>query len=645
MKLRLKGDIEPHEVFLDKLAQKKEVELGISEKKLEVPLPRIILKTFLFFVVLIIFGLFVKTLELQIFESKKYTALAQQNKFIVHSIQAIRGVVYDSKGKQLVYNKLSFDLICDKREIPKEVSEKNKILNEVSSILKVNSDNLEKKIADGKEANVLIAQNLDYQTLVLLETKKEELTGFAIEKNTVRDYRDGKTFAHLIGYTNRISAEEMKQNPENYSASDYVGRAGLEKTYEEFLRKKPGKLQIERDAFGNQISKKITSLPESGQSLVLWLDADLQKKAEEILTNAIERADAKTGAIVALNPKNGGVLALISLPSFDNNLFNKGSDAEVLKQLLSDKTQPLFNRAIAGQFPTGSTIKPLVATAALEEALISPQKALNCQGKITIPHRYNPEIVYTYKDWTSHGPTDMRKAIAESCDVYFYTIGGGYQDQKGLGPSKIKKYLELFGWGEKTGIDLPGENKGFIPSPEWKKEKKKENWWDGDTYNISIGQGDLGITPLQVAASFMAVANGGTLYQPQAVQKIIDINKNTVKEFAPEILRQNFVDPKNLQIVREGMRWSVSGENSPRASSVILNSLPVKAAAKTGTAQTSKSDRYDKWATVFAPYDDPQIVLTVVLEESKDIPSAVLPVARDILNWYFTEDLKTGSSN
>ena len=621
---------------MDNLAQKKEAELGISEKKLEIPLSRIVLRSFFFLVLLILGAFFVATFKLQVFENKKYVALAQQNKFINRSIQAIRGVIYDSKGNQLVFNKLSFDLVYRKSEIPDE--EKNIIFQGVADILRINLFDLQEKIDDSESSVVLILENLDYQTLVLLETKKEEIKGFSVEKNTTRDYRDGQTYSQLIGYTNRITAEELSKSLEDYSSIDYVGRAGLENQYEEYLRKNPGKLQIERDALGNEISRQIISLPQSGNSLVLWLDSDLQKKSEEVLQGTIDRIKAKSGAIVALDPQSGGVLALVSLPSFDNNLFNKGADVEALKKILNDKSQPLFNRAIAGQFPTGSTIKPLEAAAALEEKLISPYKTINCQGQITVPHRYDPEIIYTYKDWRTHDITDMRKAIAESCNVYFYTIGGGYGNQKGLGPSRIKQYLELFGWGDKTKIDLPGEGTGFIPSPEWKKETRGQSWLDGDTYNLSIGQSDLIITPLQVATAFAAIANGGTLYQPQVVKEIIDEDKNIVESLSPKITRQNFISPENLEIVREGMRWAVTGENSPHASSITLNSLPVTAAAKTGTAQIPTPDHYDNWVTVFAPYDNPQIVITVILEDVANVQVAALPVAKEILEWYFTQD-------
>ncbi len=639
-KLKKKTDLEPQEVFLDYLAQKREIELGISEKKLEVPLSRRILQGFLIFITIIILVLLAKTFHLQVLEHKKFLALAEENKFIVHSIQASRGVIYDSKGEQLVFNKPSYDLFFDKRKFPqgtvpcKELSS----LKEVSKIIKENPEDLEKKINQEKNQIVLISENLDYQTLILLEARIADFPGFSIERNAVRDYKNGKTFAHIIGYTGKISAEELKESPEIYTNYDYVGRTGIEKSYEEVLRKNSGKLQIEKDAFGNQISKEVVSLPESGKSLVLWLDSELQEKIEQELEKTLQNIGAKKAVGIALNPKTGGVMALVSLPSFDNNLFNKGADPRSLKNLLEDKEEEeyFFNRAISGLYPTGSTIKPLVASAALEEGIISPLKKIICQGEIIIPHSYDPESFTEKHDWRVHGPTDMRKAIAESCNVYFYTIGGGYQDQKGLGPSRIKKYLEFFGWGNKTEIDLPGEDNGLIPYPKWKKEVKKENWWDGDTYNLSIGQGDISVTPLQLTTAFMAIANLGTLYKPQVAKQIVDKEKNLIKEIRPQVLREKFIAPENLKIVREGMRQAVTGEKSPHATAALLNSLPVKTAAKTGSAQTSRPHYYHNWITVFAPYEDPQIVLTIMIENVKDIQASVLPVAKEVLNWYFT---------
>jgi len=627
-RIKRRKEIEPQEIFLDKLAAKKEEDIGLHETKLEVPLSKKIILGMFFFFIFFILVIFAKTFQFQVLEKDKYIAKAEENKFIIGFLKAERGVIYDSQGNQLVFNKASFDLVLKEDEFSDL-----RDLEEVARILNKDVKELRERIVEGKI--ILLAEDLDHQTLILLETKISDLEGFYVLKSSSRFYENSSTFAHLIGYTGKINSDELKAHPETYSNNDYIGKDGLEKFYEEVLRTNIGKMQIERDVYGNLLGREILSLPESGNSLVLWLDSDLQKKIDEEIKNTLERIGAKKAVVVAINPQNGGVLSLVSIPSYDNNLFNDKEAREGLEEIFNDPNNPLFNRVISGLYPTGSTIKPLIATAALEEGIISPNKKISCEGKITIPHRYDPEIIYTHNDWSTHGPTDMRKAIAESCNVYFYTIGGGYEKQKGLGPTKIKEYLERFGWAQKTGIDLPGESEGFIPSPEWKKKKKGEDWWDGDTYNFSIGQGDVLITPLQVATSFVAVANGGTLFKPQIVKEIVNSEKNIVQNIDPEIIRNNFVDSDNLKIVREGMRRAVTGYNAPQASSITLNSLSVKTAAKTGTAQTPYDNVYHNWVTVFAPYDNPEIVLTIMIENVEGIQSATLPTAKNILEWYF----------
>jgi len=637
VKIRFKENIEPEEIFLDKIAKEKEERLAISEKKIEVPLPQKVLKGIFLSIIFLMFFLLFRTFQFQILKHKHFLAKAKENKFIVYSIEASRGVIYDSKGRQLVFNKPSFNLVFNKKKLSEIGNKKEDLFQTIAKIIDVEKEEIEKKINESTENEVLISENLDHQKLILLEAKIKDFPGFQIQKNFVREYKEGEIFSHVIGYMGKISPEELKENQEFYSPFDYVGRAGIEKFYENVLRKDPGKVVIERDVYGNIISQKTISLPKPGKSLELWINLDFQKKVAEELRKKVKELGAKEAVAVALDPNTGGVLALVNIPTYDNNIFTLKNSKELIKEILERSDHPLFNRAVAGRYPTGSTIKPLIACAALEEKIISPLKKINCQGKIVIPHKYNPEISYTYNDWTVHGPTDIRKAIAESCNIYFYTIGGGYKDQEGLGPSRIKKYLELFGWGSKTGIDLPEEKEGFIPTPEWKKLTKKEGWWDGDTYNLSIGQGDIGITPLEVVTAFQAIANGGKIFQPHVVHKILDNNKNVIEEIGPKILRENFIDPKNIQIIREGMRRAVTGEGAPHASSVLLNNLPVSAAAKTGTAQIPKKDYYNNWVTVFAPYEHPQIVLTIMIGEIKGVQAAALPVAREVLNWYFSQ--------
>ena len=342
---------------------------------------------------------------------------------------------------------------------------------------------------------------------------------------------------------------------------------------------------------------------------------------------------------MALDPKTGGILGLVSLPSFNSNLLSRGISLEELKSLQEDPLKPFLNRVISGGYVTGSTIKPLTALAALEEKIIDPDLKLYAPLELCLFNRYTGQSECFY-DWQFHGWTDMRRAIAESVNPYFYIIGGGYvrpgsadsrlpSNFKGLGEANIRKWLSSFSWGKKTGIDLPGEIEGRIPDPEWKnsyfKNAADKTWTIGDTYHLSIGQGSLAITPLQVALSFSVIANGGTIYQPQVVQKI-----QGGQDFEPKVIANNFLNPENLEVVREGMRQAVT-EGSSRS----LLSLPVKAAAKTGTAQITNKDYLHHWVTVFAPYEDPEIVLTVMIEDVKGLQSATLPVAREILNWYF----------
>lgn len=599
-----KQDIELQEIFLDKLAQKREEESGFSERKFEIPLSKKIIKISFAFIVIIMMVLFSKTFAFQILENEKYLAMSNDNKFISYSLKADRGVVYDIHGEQIVFNEPSFNLVLNENELPEDESEKEKIFEEI------------REITGGKY------EDLNHETLILLETKINDLPGFYIDRNSTRHYENPLTFSHIIGYT---------------GSEDGLGKEGIEKSYEEILKKNMGEIQVERDVYGNILSKQSISYPESGRSLVLWTDAGLQKKVYSALEETLERTGSKKAVGVALNPKTGGVMALVSIPGYDNNLFTTGSDQEELKELLNNPEQSLFNRAISGLYPTGSTIKPFVAVGALQEETISASKKIMDNGFIEIKNKYDPNIVYKFSGIKPHGLVDMKEAIAVSSNIYFYTIGGGYGRQEGLGPTRIKKYTELFGWGKKTEIDLLGEAKGFIPSPEWKKEVKGESWFDGDTYNLSIGQGDVLVTPLQVASAFSVIANKGTLYVPKVVKDVVDDNKNTIYEIKPEIIRNNFINPEYLETVREGMRLAVTGRNTPDASSVTLNSLPVNVAAKTGTAQTAVSNLYHNWVSVFAPYEDPEIVLVIMIENVEDLQAAALPTAKNILDYYFTK--------
>jgi len=634
------GEIEMEEIFLDNFLEKQKENLEIFDKRLEIPLTKQILYLFLLSSFILIGVLWISCFRFQITKGEDYKILSEKNKFAVLKIQASRGVIYDRNLEQLVWNQSSFDLILDESQLPKEGSEREEIIKEVSRIIGL----------DIEIESALVAENLPYQTLISLEAEIEKFPGFFIKESSIRKYKDYYSLAHILGYMGKIKASELEECQE-CSILDFVGREGLENSYEKILREKKGKIQIERTAEGKEISREIVEYPDSGNSLILTLDLSLQEKIEQILTETLEEIGSQGGAAVALDPRQGNVLASVSLPSFDNNLFAQGIKLEELQKLNEDKRNPQVNRVISGLYPIGSTIKPLIGSAALEEGIIKETTQLYCPLDLCLENIYTKEKE-CFSDWKFHGLSKIKRAIAESINPFFYMIGGGYDRPgfadsrlpkhfEGLGIERIKEYLKLFGLGEKTKIDLPGESRGRVPDQEWKENyfanqpRAQQIWYLGDTYNLSIGQGYLLTTPLQIASAFSAIANGGVLYQPKIVDKIINSEKELVEEKKSEIIRKDFINLANLEIIRQGMKQAVT---SPVGSAFRLNSLPIEVAAKTGTAQIGLENIYQNWITVFAPYDNPEIVLTIVIEKVEGMRITSQKVAQEVLEWYFDEN-------
>jgi len=631
------GDIETHHVFLDSLAHLREEELGISEKKFEVPLSKKMIYLLFAFFLLFAFILFSKTFYLQIIKGNIFYAQSENNKGKINLVSLARGIVYDKNGKKLVLNSPAYDLVCDKRNFSPSNEKYIKEIEDLAFYLKKDLIELNDIINKSEESKVLILENISQENLLILEAKINDFPDCQIEKNTVRNYILGSIFSHVLGYTGKPTKEDL-QNIGSYTTTDNIGKTGLEKSYENSLRGTPGRIQIIKNAIGASKGDNTLFLGKAGHNLVLNIDQDLQKEVYSALEKSIKNIGSKKGAAVVMDPRTGAVLALVSYPAYDDNIFSGGISQADFDKVLNNSSQPFFNRAIAAQYPTGSTIKPFEATGVLQEKIIDPNKLINDPGYILVKNKYDPSIVYKFAGVIPHGLVDMKKALAVSSNIYFYTVGGGYGDQKGLGPAGIKKYLDLYSWEEKTGIDLPGEFKGFVPSPSWKLKVKNESWWDGDTYNLAIGQSDLQVTPLQVATAYCYIANGGTLYRPQIVNKIIDGSPNDsptiIQEFKPEIIRQNFIDAKNLQIIREGMR---DGVDKSYGSSSMLNDVGVPVAAKTGTAEIGRDGHYNTWSSAFAPYDKPEIVVVATIEDVQGLRAATLPVAHDILQWYFSK--------
>ncbi len=627
------GDIEPHEVFLDTLARVKEDEIGISERRFEVPLRAkaayVILGVFFFFALVLLSKVF----YLQAVEGKHIAVEAENNKGSSNIIMPSRGIVYDKNFKTLVLNAPAYDFVCSRSHFAVSSPAIDAEISAVSGISGIAPEEIRNTIQSSDTAEVLVMETIGHEQLLNLEAKQDQIPGCSVRQNTMRNYVTGPIFSQVLGYTGRINKTEYA-NSEGYSINDYIGKTGLEKQYEAYLRGTPGRFDRRKPT---DESVSIAVEPKAGDNLVLHIDGEMQSLLYKSLETKLKDIGAKRGAAVAMDPRTGAVLALVSYPSYDDNAFSGGISQADYQALQNNPNQPLFNRAIAAHYPTGSVIKPLEAAAALQEKLISPDKKINDPGYIEVRSSQDSSVSYRFGGVKPHGWVDMRQAIAVSSNIYFYTVGGGYEDQKGLGPNNIKKYLSLFGWNEKTGIDLPGEFGGFIPDPEWKKRTKGQSWYDGDTYNLSIGQSDLQTTPLQVAMAYSAIANGGTLYRPHIVDKVVSgsgANATTVKQFSPEVIRSNIIDEQNLQVVREGMRDAVTKDYGL---SRILNDLPVSAAAKTGTAEIGYQTKFNLWSATFAPYENPEIVIVVTAEEVNALGAVTLPVSHDVLKWYFSK--------
>jgi penicillin-binding protein 2 len=574
--------------------------------------------------------LFGRVFFLDIISSQYYALVSAENRIRKIVIKAPRGNILDKFGNILARNSPSIDVVVVPSYLPKKVEEKKVLAEKIANILNMSLGNVEIAFLSQNEKStepVLLKENITQDQSLILAEKINELPGIALEKTAIRSYENSAIFSHVIGYDGKITQAEMENN-KGYFMTDYIGKTGLEKSYEKELKGTYGAQQVEVDSRG-EIKKNLGVIsPQAGDDLILNIDQELQKKIYDSLSAILEKTETRTAAAVAIDPRTGGIIALVSLPSYDNNLFASGISSENYKSLISDKNLPLFNRCINGEYPPGSTIKPVIAAGALSEGTISSSTIINGMGgSINIGS-------FRFGDWKVHGPSDVRTAIAESNDVFFYTIGGGYGNISGLGMDRMKKYEELFGFGEETGVDLQGESKGLIPSERWKLDKIKEKWYIGDSYHAAIGQGFVLTTPLQLANLTATIANGGTLYSPKIVNRI---RRSNGEDFyiQPKIIRKDFISKDVMQIVREGMRQTITSGTAQS-----LKNSPIAVAGKTGTAQFGTQDKTHAWFISFAPFDNPEIAMIVLVEGGGEGHSSAVPVTKEVYDWYFTRDMK-----
>ncbi len=567
-----------------------------------------------------------RAFHLQIVQGVERLDQAENNRIRLERIPAMRGLIEDRTGRPLVRNVPNFIVTVTPNALPRSEAERRATLSRIAALLNKNPEDVAGQLAAPVSDNqpVSIAEQIDKPTALKIMTELEKMPGINLESDSIRDYASGEAFSHLLGYVGKVSEADLKENP-SFSTLDLVGKTGLEAYYDDKLRGRNGYRKVERDHL-NREKRIIASQPSAaGLTLTTTIDADLQAVLAESLNQVVNQLHATGGAAVALDPRDGSVLALVSSPGYDINAFTRGLSADQYRLLAEDARKPFLNRPIAGEYPSGSTIKPLIASAALQEGLITPQTTIMSQGGIKIDRWFFP-------DWKSggHGLTNLKKALAESVNTYFYTIGGGQDDFEGLGIDRINEYARQFGLAQTLNVDLPGERAGFLPTKKWKEAAKDEPWYIGDTYHLSIGQGDLLVTPLQIANMTAIIANGGIYYQPHVAQAWRQSDGTVVEKYDASPVRKSFIKSGYLQAVRDGLREAVLS-----GSAQSLASLPVPVAGKTGTAEFGSGGKTHAWFTAFAPYDSPEIVIAAIVEGGGEGQAAALPVVRQGLQAYF----------
>lgn len=576
-----------------------------------------------------------RAFALQIMNGEKYRALAEGNRLRIVRTPSERGIILDRAGTPLVENLPMLSLVVTPSDLPVDSVGRREALSKIARMASSTTEAVIEAIggprARGLEP-VAIRDHLDHDLAIRLSVEAIKVPGAAVTIQTERNVRytdEIQSFGHLIGYVGRISKPELEKRRGEYQLNDRLGKTAIEAALEDTLRGSFGRKEVEIDALGREIAVLASQKPSDGSDVELTIDIKAQAALDLALRKQLSSRGLSRGAAIALDPRNGEVLALVSLPGFDPNAFGRGLSVDEYAAVRDDPTQPLFPRAISGMYPPGSTIKPIFAAAALAEGIITPKTTILSTGGITYASRW------WFPDWKAggHGLTDVTKAIADSVNTFFYYVCGGYEKFTGLGVSRMVAYAARFGLGLPTGIELPGEASGLLPTPDWKLQTKNEEWYIGDTYHMAIGQGDVLVTPLQMAAVTAAVANGGVLHDIHLVRALRDSKTGEVSQTAMEPAGQPVVPAQTLATVRAGMRRAVTD-----GSAAGLQSVPVAVAGKTGTAQWNETKSNHAWFTGFAPYDSPEIAIAVLIEEGGDGSSAAVPVARDFLTWYFSQN-------
>jgi penicillin-binding protein 2 len=548
------------------------------------------------FVIFIFFGLILRMMYLQLYRGDKYAYLAEKNRFKLKKIESPRGKIYDRNGKLVVTNGAGYRLVY-----LKERDNNPEIVKEISEITDYDEEFIKKRIKNGEifpytRENVLV-ESLDEETAHKLMEKIIDYPYLQVQTYSKRRYLYDTTASHSIGYVKKISEKEYeKLKDEGYSPRDIIGKDGLERTYDKELQGEDGYEYIEVNAF-NRVQRRVAEekVPVPGKNLYMTLDMELQQYMEEQF-----KEDKRVGAFIAMDPKTGELITMVSYPTYSLNMFSSQILNEDWQKIINDPGRPLTNKTIAGEYPPGSVFKVVSAISFLENGIDPKEKYLDRNGYYEIGK-------WRWRAWKAggHGYVDMKKSIVESANPYYYRLA----DQ--IGHKPIVETAHIFGLGEKTGIDIPGEKKGILPDVEWKKKVIGSGWYKGDTILLSIGQGYLTVTPLQIAVLYAAIANKGYTYSPHLAKSLVDFSGQKVEEILGKKHEIKNFPKKYYDILNDALIATVAQNNG---TTKILRRKDITVAAKSGSAQNAHSKTTHAWVAGYFPAEDPEIVFTVVLE-------------------------------
>lgn len=574
-----------------------------------------------YIIIVLFFILILRLWQLQILQGSEYRRLSEENRLRILRIAAPRGIIYDRNGIPLVKNSPYYSVSIN----PWHLDTVN--IKALSEALRINTASLIEKMNQQKRSvyePIRLKEGLTFKDIAFIEARISDFPGLHIDVDMSREYPFGNTGAHLIGYLGRLTPFQSRDPEFRKVPSDaFFGQWGIEKLYDRELRGIPGETIIEVDALGRELRLIQEKPPVKGEDLTLAMDVNLQKEAEESFGE-------KTGAFVALKPDTGEILALVSKPSFDPNLFAKGINYREWEGLLKSPRQPLLNRALQSQYPPGSTFKIVTATAGLEQGVIDTDAKLTCKGEIAYGR-------WHFGCWQKkgHGTLSLHRALVESCDVYFYEVG------KRLGIDRIALYARKLGLGRESGVPLAKERQGLIPDTKWKQEKRKQQWYLGETFNAAIGQGYVAVTPLQMAVMMSIVANNGYFYRPSLLML-----KNK-----PDPVRKSGIKQETFETVRKALQGVV---NEPGGTGWASRSSIVSISGKTGTAQVvglkggakhlSAMQMDHAWFVAFAPYERPEIALSVMVEHGGHGGAVAAPIAKRAVEAYIKSIHRSVSS-